>query len=197
MKHILTFLTIFLLFSCDKKQEKDEQAQDDFKPLLSIVNEYSAIKEIDTVFNKDVENWEELRTVDDFLSRFKKVSPNEILSNAIELKDLVKSLTDSLHPQLFNTASFNARINILYNETLRLADMTTIPLINADEVNEQAEKIIDAFSAVNSKVNSILAKKRFEEAIEVDVKFIGLDSTKLDSVSKKSVKRELLQRPSN
>ena len=72
--------------------------------------------------------------------------------------------------------------------------MTTMPSINAEEVNYQTEKIIGAFSAVNSKVNSILSKKRFEDAIEVDVKFIGLDSTKLDSVSKKSVKKELFER---
>lgn len=197
MKYLLTFLAIVLLFSCDKKQANANQEQDDFKPLLSVVKEYSAIIKIDTAFNKDVENWETLKTVDDFLARFKKVSPNEILSNAIELKDLVKSLTDSIHPQLFNTGSFNARVNILYNETLRLADMNTIPLINAEEVNYQTEKIIQAFSAVNSKVNSILSKKRFEEAIEVEGTFIGLDSTKLDSVSKKSVEKEFLERQLN
>ena len=194
MKYLLTFLTIVLLFSCDKKQANSKQEQDAVKPLLSVINEYSSIIKIDTAFSKNIEEWEELKTVGEFLSRFKKVSPNEILSNALELKELVKSLTDSIHPQLFNTGSFNARVNILYNESLRLADMTTIPSINAEEVNYQAEKIIGAFSAVNSKVNSILSKKRFEDAIEVDVKFIGLDSTKLDSVSKKSVKKELFER---
>lgn len=194
MKYLLTFLTIVLLFSCDKKQANSKQEQDAVKPLLSVINEYSSIIKIDTAFSKNIEEWEELKTVGEFLSRFKKVSPNEILSNALELKELVKSLTDSTHPQLFNTGSFNARVNILYNESLRLADMTTIPSINAEEVNYQAEKIIGAFSAVNSKVNSILSKKRFEDAIEVDVKFIGLDSTKLDSVSKKSVKKELFER---
>ena len=195
MKYLFTFLTIVLLFSCDKKQANNsKQEQDDVKPLLSVINEYSSIIKIDTAFSKNIEEWEELKTVGEFLSRFKKVSPNEILSNALELKELVKSLTDSTHPQLFNTGSFNARVNILYNESLRLADMTTMPSINAEEVNEQTEKIIGAFSAVNSKVNSILSKKRFEDAIEVDVKFIGLDSTKLDSVSKKSVKKELFER---
>jgi hypothetical protein len=72
--------------------------------------------------------------------------------------------------------------------------MNTIPAIKADEVNVQIEKIIDAFSSVNAKINSVLAKNRFEDAIEVDVLFIGLDSTKMDSISKKSMKRELLER---
>ena len=65
--------------------------------------------------------------------------------------------------------------------------MTSIPAIKAEEVNVQTEKTIAAFSAVNAKINTILAKKRFEEAIDVDGIFVGLDSTKMDSVSRKSV----------
>lgn len=186
-----------MLVSCDKKQETTEQEQDNSKPLLSVVKKHATIKKIDTAFNKEVMDWEELQTANNFLARFKRVSPNEILSNASELNDLVKSLIDSVKPQPFNTDAFNARLNILYTETLRLADMNSIPAIRADEVNLQTGKIIDAFSAVNSKINSVLAKRRFEDAIEVDVSFIGLDSTKIDSVSKKSIRRELLERQIN
>jgi hypothetical protein len=39
-------------------------------------------------------------------------------------------------------------------------------------------------------VNTILLKKHFEDAIEVDVKFIGLDSTQIDSVSKKAINKK-------
>lgn len=194
MKNLFIFFSLILLFSCDKKQENNKEDQDDSKPMLSVVKKHAAIKKIDTAFNKEIKDWEEFQTVNNFLARFKKVSPNEILSNASELNDLVKSLIESVKPQLFNTDSFNARLNILYTETLRLVDMNSIPAITADEVNLQMEKIIDAFSAVNSKINSVLAKKRFEDAIDVDVKFIGLDSTKIDSISKKSIKRELLER---
>ncbi len=178
------------LFSCDKKK-LDTNPEQDTKPLLSVVKEYKAAEKVNATFLKDVDDWQELKAVDNFLARFKKASPNEVLSNALELKSLVKSLKDSIKPALFNDSSFETRINILNNETLRLADMTFIPAIKAAEVNEQTEKIINAFSAVNSKVNTILTKKRFEEAIEVDVNFIGLDSTKIDSVSKKSIKDNL------
>lgn len=178
------------LFSCDKKKQNTNPEQDT-KPLLSVVKEYKAAEKVNATFLKDVEDWQELKAVDDFLARFKKASPNEVLSNALELKTLVKSLKDSIKPTLFNVPSFKTRINILNNETLRLADMTFIPAIKAVEINEQTEKILSAFSAVNSKVNTILTKKRFEEAIDVDVSFIGLDSTKIDSVSKKSIKNKL------
>ena len=131
------------------------------------------------------------------LARQVGVSPKEVLSNALELKGLAQALRFSERPALFNIASLDARINIFNNEILRLADMTTIPAIKASEVNKQTEKIIDAFSAINAKINTILTKKMFEDAIDVDVKFIGLDSTKMDSVSKKSINQRLQERKIN
>lgn len=193
MKYFFTFLILFSIVSCDKKQDKTNQEQD-VKTLFSVVNEFSSVKKVKTIYSNDIEDWEELKTVDNFLERFQKVSPKEVLSNALELEGLVKSLNDSVKPPLFDNPSFKSRINIFYNETLRLSDMTNIPSIRADEVNLQTEKIIDAFSAVNSKVNSILSKKRFEDAIHIDVDFIGLDSTKIDSVSKVSIKNNSLEK---
>lgn len=195
MKYFLSALLFSIIISCDKKQDKnDEEVK---KPLLSIVNEYSSVIKVRSTFNKDVEDWSELKAVDNFLERYKKVSPKEVLSNALELRELVKSLRDSLNHPLFNNPSFKTRVNIFYNETLRLSDMAAIPAIKAEEVNYQTEKVIDAFSAVNSKINSTLSKKRFEEEINIDLNFIGLDSTKIDSVSKKSIKKEVLKTPVN
>lgn len=195
MKYFFTLLLICLFLSCDKKQETSKKQES--KPLLSIVNEFSSTKKVKAIYNNEIQDWEELKAVESFLDRFKKVSPKEVLSNALELQGLVKSLKDSVTPSLFDNSSFKARVNIFYNEVLRLSDMTSIPSIKADEVNLQTEKIINAFSAVNSKVNSILSKKRFEDEIDVDLKYIGLDSTRIDSVSKKAIKKELLQRNDN
>lgn len=194
LKYFLSlFVVIIFLFSCDKKQENVEE-EDTTKPLLSVVEAHSTPEKVMPIFNKDVESWNHLIVVEEFLNRFKKVSPNEILSNALELKILSNSLKDSLKPSLFEIPSLNARINIFYNETLRLADMTTIPSIEAEDVNKQTEKIISAFSAINAKVNTILSKKRFEEAIKIDVKFIGLDSTKMDSISRKTLRENIEKR---
>lgn len=184
---------LLLFFSCDKKKQDTSQEQDS-KPLLSVPKEFGVTVKVDAAFLKDIEEWQELKAVDSFLKRFKKASPNEVLGNALELESLVKSLKDSVKPSLFNVLAFKARINILHNETLRLSDMTFIPAIKATEVNVQTAKIISAFSAVNSKVNTILLKKRFEDAIEVDVKFIGLDSTQIDSVSKKAINKKFEKR---
>lgn len=190
MKTILSFLTVCILFSCVKKQETEKQETDN-KPLLSVVQNYPTAKKISLIYKKEVNDWKELNTLDDFLGRFKKVSPKEILSNALEIEDLAKALKTAKKPALFDEPSLQARINILHNESLRLADMTNIPAIKAQEVNDQMKKVIDAFTAVNSKINTILSKKRFEDAVDIDVKYIGLDSTKIDSVSKKSINEKL------
>jgi hypothetical protein len=157
------------------------------KPLLSGVKKHLPAESIHLKFTKDVENWQELQAVNFFLKKFENASPNEVLSNALELRDLVKSLKDSVVPRIFNILSFKARINVLNSEALRLADLTFIPAITPEEINTQVDKTIAAFSAVNSKINTILSKKRFEDAIDVNLDFIGIDSTKIDSISKNSI----------
>jgi hypothetical protein len=196
LKNSLPLLVFIIFFSCVKKKEEMQQKQE-IKPLLSVVKNYNVAEKINPLFLQDTEGWQELKAVDNFLLRFKKVSPNEILSNALELKGLVQALKENIKPPLFENASFNTRINILQNETLRLADMTFIPAIKATEVTAQANKIINAYSAINSKINSILLKKGFEDDIDIDIAFIGLDSTKIDSVSRKSIKKEFKERKDN
>ncbi|MDP5106044.1 MAG: hypothetical protein NWQ31_07730 [Polaribacter sp.] len=193
MKNILFLITLGIFFSCNKKKEENTQKQDTTSP-LSEIKSYKAAEKVNPIFLKEIENWQELKAVDEFLSRFQKVSSNEILSNALELKELVVSLKDSVKPPLFDNDSFITRINILHNETLRLVDMTFIPAITADEVSMQTKNIINAFSAITSKVTSILLKERFEDEMEFDVQFIGLDSTNIDSISRISIHKKSVQR---
>ena len=48
---------------------------------------------------------------------------------------------------------------------------------------------MDAFSNINTKINTILAKMRFENEIDIDVTFIGLDTTKMDAFFNKPIKQ--------
>jgi hypothetical protein len=186
VKYIILLIFTFIIFSCSKKQNQELENKDE-QPALSLVSTYTIKDKIKSIFQKNISDWKELNTLDSFLDRFKKASPNEVLSNALELESLIKNLKDSIKPPLFKTPSFNARVNILYNESLRLSDMTKIPSIKAEEVKEQTNKILNAYSSMNSKINTVLSKKQFEDAIEIDGLLIGLDSTKIDSVSKKAI----------
>ncbi|WP_405611463.1 hypothetical protein [Polaribacter sp. Asnod1-A03] len=196
MKQIIYLLLSVFLFSCGngKKENIDTPVE---KPKLSIAKQHNSLVKVKPEFEKEIESWKDLRPALGFIEKFEHVSPNEALSNALELRNLVLSLKDSIKPQVFDIPSFDARINVLYNETLRLADLTLIPAITAKDVNLQVDKTLDAFSSVNSKINTILSKKQFVEEIDVDIDFIGIDSTKMDSVSIKSInlrkKKELLK----
>ena len=186
MKQITILLLAILIFSCkSNKKEIVETIQE--IPEKSTAKKHASAIDVNADFEDVIADWKELNTVKHFLKKFEKVSPNEALSNALELRDLVKSLKDSIKPAIFDIPSFKARVNVLENETLRLADLTLIPAITPTEINSQVNKTIGAFSAVNSKINSILSKKRFEDEIDIKVDFIGIDSTMIDSTTRKSI----------
>ena len=154
---------------------------------MSIAKMHTATENVLSSYLKEVKDWNELQDIDSFFVKFRKITPNEALSNAIELKDLIKRLKDSVKPEKFKIPSLTARINILYNEALRLADLTRIGAIKAPEVNTQVDKTMAAFSNINTKINTILAKIRFENEIDINVTFIGLDTTKMDSFFNKPI----------
>jgi len=184
VKYIYLLVILVFTFSCQNNEGKDTVKKP--KPLMSIAEMHSATENVLSTHLKEVKDWNELQDIDSFFVKFRKITPNEALSNAIELKDLIKHLNDSV-PEKFKTPSLTARINILYNEALRLADLTRIGAIKAQEVNTQVDKTMAAFSNINTKINSILAKIRFENEIDIDVTFIGLDTTKMDTFFNKPI----------
>jgi hypothetical protein len=185
VKYIYLIILSVFVISCGNNQEKEAIKKP--KPLMSLVETHNATENINTIFLKEVKDWDELKAIDSFFVKFRKISPNEILSNAIELKDLIKNLKDSVKPKNFNILSLDARINILYTEALRLADLTEIGAIKAAEVNTQLDKTMTAFSNVAIKINTVLEKINFENEIDIEVTFIGLDTTKIDTISKKAI----------
>jgi hypothetical protein len=173
------------MLSCQKNQEQQKVKKS--KPLMRVIHAHTATENVLPMYLKEVKDWKELQAIDSFFVKFRKITPNEALSNAVELKDLIKQLNDSVKPANFKAPSLTARINILFNEALRLADLTEIGAIKAQEVNTQVDKTMAAFSNVNTKVNTIMAKIKFENEIDIDVSFIGLDTTRIEQVSKKSI----------
>ena len=186
MKKYYALLSILILCFCSTKKQETEKLPVK-KAKLSIALAHTTPIKIEESFLEYVENWKEYKLVEEFARKFHKTSPNEALSNALEMKSLVTNLKDSIKPTIFNSPSFNARINVLFSEAERLADITFIPAIKTTEINEQVEKTLDAFSALNAKINTVLSQKKFEDAIGISSKFIGLDTTKMDRISKKTV----------
>jgi hypothetical protein len=187
VKYIYLLVLLVFTFSCQNNEGKNAEKKP--KPLMSIAEMHTATENILSAHLKEVKDWNALKDIDSFFVKFRKITPNEALSNAIELKDLIKRLKDSVKPEKFKIPSLTARINILYNEALRLADLTRIGAIKAPEVNTQVDKTMAAFSNINTKINTILAKMRFENEIDINVTFIGLDTTKMDAFFNKPRKQ--------
>lgn len=159
------FILVFLVFlSCNSnnvKQEAKIQKSD-----MNIVQKHNAPLILENLSKEKVAKWNEYHKVTDNLKLFSSISANEALNNAIKLSEDVKFLKDSIRPKALLNLSFRTRINVLENETLRLKDMTFITAITADDVNKQVDKIIAAFSATNSKINTIYSQLKVEEDIE-------------------------------
>ncbi len=193
-KIFILLFAFFLVVSC-KNKEIDTNKNAVEKPNASVAKTHRVSTTIRTIFKPEIEDWETYRNVDDFINRFKKASANEVLSNALELEDLIKKVKDTVKPRVLMSPALNARINVLYNESLRLSDMTLIPAITAEEVHQQTDKVLKAFSSLNAKINTVLLKKRFEEAIDINADFIGIDTTKIDSISRKTIRENQIKRP--
>jgi hypothetical protein len=133
---------------------------------MNIVQKHDVPLNLEKQSINKIENWNEYQSVTENLELFSSISPSEALNNAIKLSEVVKFLKDSIRPKELINLSFRTRVNVLENETLRLKDMTFIPAITANDVNTQVDKILAAFSATNSKINTIYSQLEVEQDIE-------------------------------
>lgn len=171
MKYLnyIGLIVFTLLFAqCENKPQTAETNVNLSKS--NVAQKHAPILTLERNATKKVDNWQEYRSLKDFLDQYQSISPNEALNNSNELNDLVRSLKDSVKPEFLVSPSFDARVNFMHNETLRLFDMSHISSIKDDEVNEQVQKVLESFSSVNSKINSIAKQEELDRLID-DSKF--------------------------
>jgi len=166
---ILGFLGLIVLFA-QCKSEPQSTATITNLSKSNVEQKHEQIAVLNKKASKKVDNWQEYRSLNDFLDQYQSISPNEALNNSKELNDLVRSLKDSIKPNFLESAAFKARVNLLHNETLRLFDMSFISSIKNNEVNQQVEKVLESFSAMNLKINTILKQEELDRLID-DSKF--------------------------
>lgn len=164
MKYIIYSICALFFLSCNDGKINSKQAIK--KPQLSQIKKHVKISKIQAKYQTEIEEWQEYENLSVFLNQFASISPNDALNNSRELNDLAKNLVDSLKPVIFETPAFNARVNLLYNQTLRLFDMSSIPAIKANEVNNHIDKVLNAFSSINSKINTTLKQRELELSVE-------------------------------
>lgn len=185
-KALVCILGFLLLFGCKKNIQGPKP---EFKkPELSISQKFPKPKKLTNFSFEKINEWQEYYNLQSFLDRFSEISSNQVLINAIELRDLVIKLKSNDKPLFIDTPSFNSRINILENEALRLADMTLIPSITNEEVVTQTLKIIEVFGSLNEKVNTMFSQKKFEDAVSIN------DSISFSENQLKGEKKNIIQK---
>lgn len=179
MKKLVFLFLMCSLFSCFQPQNNEAEKTVAVSSIKNSIQKHAEISPVKKTFLNNITNWPAYRNVHELLKRYEQISPNEALNNALELKDLTQTLKDSIGPKILQIPSFQARLNVLHNESLRLADMTYISAITAEEINAQVAKILVVFSSVNEKINTVFTQKKFDDEIKINAVFVGLDSTKL------------------
>jgi len=119
-----------------------------------------------------VEPWKEYRNFIELFNRYKSTTPSIALSNAKELNTLAVQLKDSIKISTLKIPAFQARLNVLQNETMRLLDMASISNLKNDDIKNQIIKILDAFNATNAKLNNLVSL----QALETDLIYENIDS---------------------
>ncbi len=168
-KFIYFTLLLLIVISCKKNEitegENDSVAMDSIE-----IQDLTKIRGVGVTLTSDarkkVENWKEYAQLDLFLEKFYSISPNEALNLSQELTTSTKQLKDSISIERFKQPDVSIRINVLHNATLRLADMSSIPKINPLEVQDETQNILDAFSALNSKINNLTKQEKIEAELK-------------------------------
>ena len=107
-------------------------------------------------------DWNEFQEVTSKIERYTSITKSQALENAKELSELVKKVSDSVKIDLLDRPDMKIRFNVLYNHALRLDDMSTINSITDEEVVAEVTNILNAFSSVNDKINSIYKIESYE-----------------------------------
>ena len=163
---LFSLALVLMASSCKKKAEKEEvpqyvTEQGQVPTLKSSASVVALIPESE----KLVQNWPEYQNLTELIVLYRDISKADALLNSLELEELSKQLKDSAKSEKLDIPSVRMRINVLHNEAKRLADMSTIPTITDKEVLEENDNLLNAYSALNIKINDLSRQERINREL--------------------------------
>ena len=189
-KIFIAFLALTLFISaCKNKEQKAKEVNDSSPVKNSLIKSEKPITKLNPASKEMVATWPEYQKFDELISQYQETSMNEALLNSIELSELARQLKDSVRIEKLDIPEVKIRLNVLYSETLRLADMSTIQTITEALVAQENNNVIDAYSALNIKINNMTAQDELNEEISTFVDEV-LDEPKQDSLKIKDQDEE-------
>ena len=175
---------MLLLMSCKKKNTEQES---EYSLQLDAVNTIKAEQVIVQLNEKSkelVKAWPEYQKFSDLVSQYQEITLSDALLNSKELSELAKQLRDSIRIESLNIHPVKMRLNVLHSETLRLADMATIPTITEPAVSQENNNIIQAFSALNLKINNISSMEKLNSEISAFVEEVMEEKDSIQPIKK-------------
>lgn len=178
-------LLLFLTFSCqkDKKEAEKNNYSERFIDSLATRESFLLKEKLQPAAKEMTKDWNEYNKVNELLNEYRTTTASEIKLNAKELARLTRELKDSIRIETFKDPAYRIRLNVLNNEALRLADMSEIPSITETAIFKEYQKVFDAFSAINSKLNNATKKEKINKDLKDFLETVAADSLKKDTTS--------------
>ena len=127
-----------------------------------------------------VKGWKEYQDFNEQIIQYREISKSDALLNSVELEELARYMKDSIRVEKLDIPSVRMRLNVLHNEAKRLSDMSTIPTITDEEVLAENNNVLDAFAALNIKINDLARQDRINREL---AKFDDPPEVEEDSIS--------------
>ncbi|PHR73589.1 MAG: hypothetical protein COA67_02345 [Lutibacter sp.] len=165
---IYIVLVLFLTISCKSDNNKLETTSDSIDSLAQQdVNVSSIGITLSPKAKKEIETWLEYQMIQSKIDGYNKTTKSQALLNAMELAELVANASDTIDIKKLDRPDIKIRFNVLRNHALRLDDMSTITSISEQEVMTEVTSVLDAFSALNEKINIIYKIEEYEQELDV------------------------------
>lgn len=175
---------VLLVFAC-KESRVQSKIQENPKEQKKYADPKDEFIQFDTLavenllFLDSIASWQGYFRVKNSLKLIKNNTPNEVLSISDELVEHVSNMRDSVTVAAMDEKGMRSRMNALYNQSLRLQEMKTIPSITIPEIKKQTQGLFVIFRMIDRKINAIYRKQEFEqELLEDNFTFSRLDSIK-------------------
>ena len=175
------FILILIFTSCTDKEQKAEEENAASSVSNSMLKSEKPIIRLNSKSQELIATWPEYQKFDDLINQYQEISMSEALLNSVELSELARQLRDSIRIEKLDIPEVKIRLNVLYSETLRLADMSTIPTITETLVAEENKNVIEAYSALNLKINNMNSQDELNDEISKFVDEI-LEETQTDTL---------------
>ena len=177
IKWLLFIVLVVMVFSCRKSISKEELTTVLDSTTTNLIKTDHLEVKLNPEAQKLVEDWTEYQKMNEFIKQYHNISAIDALFNANELSELAQQLKDTIRVEKFEIPSVKIRLNVLHSETLRLADMASINNIAEEEIKNENENILNAFSALNIKINNIIIQENLNQDVHEFIEEIKSTTT--------------------